>query len=50
MKMKVKQWNRLMNSDDFFFRRRADKGGGGDLQKTNQGCELLPRLLNTIVC
>ena len=48
MKIKVKQWNCLMNSEDFF-RRRAAEGGGG-LQETNQGCELLPRLLNTIVC
>lgn len=48
MKMKVKQWNCLMNSDDFF-RRRAEEGGGG-LQETNQGCELLPWLLNTFVC
>ena len=47
MKMNVKQWSRLMNSDDFFWR-RAEEGGG--VQETYQGCELLPRLLNTIVC
>ena len=26
--MNVKQWSRLMNSDDFFWR-RAEEGGGG---------------------